>query len=270
VVDPDPSDPNVTDRPDAQQRVRSIVRWATGAGRRNSPITLVVGWIMSCALVTAVTLTAVQRLGHEVSSGPNVTSAHNVQEAVDAAQSSVEASQSAVSPRPAPTAAVAPTTPPPPAPQTNVTTASPRSSSASPSTKHTAAPSTPASPSSPASTTPPSSPSGSPTSSPSGSPTSSPSGSATPSPSATPTPFKFVTPQGEIAMSCVGDQVAYAYAQPQGAGFSVTGPTVNNSAVPPAPQVDVIFTTTDSAQTQTEYQYWCRAGKAVSTPPSRS
>ncbi len=73
-------------------------------------------------------------------------------------------------------------------------------------------------------------------------------------------------------ISCVGDTVAtdpnYRPLVAPLSGYSFTLAWTNTPAAG-APQVDVAFTTADGKATN-DYKYWCRSGKAVSTPPATS
>ena len=93
-------------------------------GRRlpGRPLTLALGWLLSCVLITAVTLTAVQRVGREVSGSQGlITTLGGIRQQVAAQSASAAsaASASSTSPTPSPSAqasVVPPSRPTQPAP----------------------------------------------------------------------------------------------------------------------------------------------------------
>jgi outer membrane biosynthesis protein TonB len=245
----------VPENSDPRGARRSFARALRGWSGR--PLALAIGWVMSCALVTAVTLTAVNRVGHEVAgSTPRVISQAGVS-AQASEQSASAASAASANATVKPTApATQSTTPPapPPAPPAHTTSKSrhtppPSATSAPPSS--TPPPST-SPPSSSKSASPSSSPSGSssPSTSPSTPPPSSP--SSTPSASATAGKAVFQLPGGLIVMVCSGDSVANESSSVN------TGYTKTDVTTPQA--VDVTFTKDDASS---QYVYKCRAGQAI-------
>jgi hypothetical protein len=190
------------------------------AGR---PFTLALGWFLSCVVITAVTLTAVQRVGREVSGSQGLLTTQGVIKQQVAAQSASAASASSASARP-----INPVVIPDSAPNTAPTIA-PSAAHPTP-TKRTTTPiaSVPvAASSSPASTSPtpvivkpppgateyvyvclagkavggPVVPSSSPSASPSPSVTPTGSGGTTPSPTATPTASGSASPSNSATSS---------------------------------------------------------------------
>jgi hypothetical protein len=227
--------------------------------------------LLSCVLITAVTLTAVDRVGREVSGSQNLVTTQGVVKAQVAQQSASAASASSASPvRPqlviTPTGVAATTKPP---------TTSPSVSRVSPKSSPTPAVTTTPPPPSPSPTptivlpTPPgieyvytcvdgkavggavppsSSPTATPTPTGSVSPTGSPSPSislsptpsgTTPSNSPTPSPStgKIIetVPGGRIVIACLGNSIANASATTTDPGYTLTPRSLVN------PRIDVFF-----------------------------
>jgi hypothetical protein len=256
---------------------------ASWAGR---PLTLIIGWVLSCALVTGVTLTAVGQVGHEISgTQPQVTTEQQVnKQLTQQASSSSSAAQPASSPQPiaSPTPTASPkagaTKPETPAPSPSASTSpSPGHHITRPSVTPT--PSHAASPSVKPSTTP-IKPAPSPTTQPvSSPPVGSPTDTAvvaspTDSPTASPTlltgkktikvPGNNAPTEGEIIIACSGDTIGqYAIVLTAGSKFSYTTP---NPPPDPSVKIDVTFVDPSTA-TQYHYVVSCADGQVVGSQP---
>jgi hypothetical protein len=228
---------------------------------------MAVGWLLSCVVITAVTLTAVEHISHEVTGNTDLLTAQGVNKQV-AEQSASAASAASSTPTVLPTIATGPSTPraastPPPADKTSIKPASPSTLQA---TVSVSAP-----PPSPSVSTPP--PAGTeyvyscrdgkavggqvPTTSPSPSPSGSPSGSPSPSTSvtasvatapptstssATPSPstskIVVTVPGGTIVIACKGNSIANANATTSDSSYTLTVVSTTD------PKVDVYFSKT--------------------------
>lgn len=225
-------------------------------GWSGRPLALALGWIMSCALVTAVTLTAVNRVGHEVAgSSPRVFSqaGASAQASEQSASAASAASAKATDQSPSPTAAILGK------PTVQQTQSQPR-----PHQSQTSAPTSPTPVTPPASTSP--KPSESPSSSSPTAPTSAPastvqgSGSASPSATASPpqsgTPFYVPkdspTPYGFIKIVCSGNSITGTVKLLDSA-YGVTPKSLSD------PRVDIVFS---NGSQNTEYVYTCNNGSA--------
>gem|GEM_PF-5149161 len=238
------------------------------------PLTLAFGWVLSCVLITAVTFTAVEHVGREVSGTQDLLSAHGPQ---PKASSTPAPSRPPSSPAAASAITAAPISGSPP----NTLLPSPRASRSSRAATApvSATPTAPITPSPPTSSpfvvpanaieyvftcqngkavggavspspsptasgskspSPSGSPSATPTSSPSASGTSSasPSGTLTPTPSSSPSTSKSLidVPGGTILIACSGNVIANAKAStPVGSNYTLSVRSIT------AQTVDVFF-----------------------------